>query len=249
MEGHDDVRVEDAVVDRTELLDNDESFKREEIRFGIARHRTDSLDRPSVGEICVHGRMVAAEGASQPLVYRGDQHRCVTADGELVVPGGNRAVAFEAIDPALDRMPLLVVVLVETGRAATVGAELSTVANLVRLLRYGALHATSPQVGAVRAGAVRLVRPDPVRLRARAAGPGPRHADGVQDRLELRAVVSLAGGDEQGQRLLPLLDRQVQLRGQPTARAAEAVVIGLGVDGSRRLLLEIPFLRAPEACW
>ncbi|GDY70268.1 hypothetical protein SAV14893_096610 [Streptomyces avermitilis] len=47
----------------------------------------------------------------------------------------------------------------------------------------------------------------------------------------------LASGDEQRQRLLPLLDRQVQLGGQPAARASEAVVVGLGVDAAGRLLL------------
>ncbi|GKQ40847.1 hypothetical protein [Streptomyces sp. A012304] len=54
----------------------------------------------------------------------------------------------------------------------------------------------------------------------------------------------LAGGDEQGQRLLSLLDRQVQLGGQPAARAPESVVVGLSVDAAGRLLLEIPFLRS-----
>ncbi|MFC9669808.1 hypothetical protein [Streptomyces sp. NPDC056949] len=38
------------------------------------------------------------------------------ADSQVVVPGGDRAVAREPVDPALDRMPLLVVVLLELGR-------------------------------------------------------------------------------------------------------------------------------------
>jgi hypothetical protein len=46
-----------------------------------------------------------------------------------------------------------------------------------------------------------------------------------------------------------MLDRQVQLGGQPTARAPEAVVVGLDVDPAGRLLLQIPLLRAPAACW
>lgn len=54
--------------------------------------------------------MVAAADVSQPLVYCGDQHRRVTADGEFVVPRRDRTVALESIDPALDRVPLLVVV-------------------------------------------------------------------------------------------------------------------------------------------
>lgn len=155
---------------------------------------------------------------------------------------------LQAVDPALDRVPLLVVVLVELGRAAAPGAELSTVACLVYLLRDGALLTTSTQIGAVRAGAVRPVRANLVGLRARSARPGSRYPDAIEDRLELRTVVPLAGGYEQGQRLLSLLDRQVQLGGQSAARAPDAVVIGLGVDATRKFLLEIPFLRAPAAC-
>jgi hypothetical protein len=57
--------------------------------------------------------------------------------------------------------------------------------------------------------------------------------------------VPLASGDQQGQRLLSLLDRQVQFGCQPTRRAPEAMVVGLDVDAAGRLLLEIPFLHAP----
>ena len=71
----------------------------------------------------------------------------------------------------------------------------------------------------------------------------------MQDRLKLRAVVPLLGSDEQGQRLLSLLDRQVQLGRQPSARATEAVIIGFGVDAAGRFLLQCPLLRAPAACW
>ncbi|SEL25147.1 hypothetical protein SAMN05414137_1076 [Streptacidiphilus jiangxiensis] len=35
MKGQDEVRLEDFVVDKTQLFDNDESFKREQIRFGV----------------------------------------------------------------------------------------------------------------------------------------------------------------------------------------------------------------------
>jgi hypothetical protein len=60
--------------------------------------------------------------------------------------------------------------------------------------------------------------------------------------------VPLTGGNEQRQWLLSLLDRQVQLGGQPAARAPEAVVVGLGVDAAGRLLVQMPLLRAPAAC-
>ncbi|GAA0488732.1 hypothetical protein GCM10009544_57360 [Streptomyces stramineus] len=60
MKGQDDFGLKNVVVGRAELFHNDESFKREQIRCGIARHRTDPLHRPSVREICVHCHMVAA---------------------------------------------------------------------------------------------------------------------------------------------------------------------------------------------
>lgn len=60
MKGQDDVRLEDVVVGKADLFDNDKPFQREQLRFSIARHRTNPLDRPSVREVCVHCRRVAA---------------------------------------------------------------------------------------------------------------------------------------------------------------------------------------------
>lgn len=44
---------------------------------------------------------------------------------------------------------------------------------------------------------------------------GSRHPDAVEDLLELGTVVPLASGHKQGQRLLPLLDRQMHLGVSP----------------------------------
>ncbi|MFF7888125.1 hypothetical protein ACH40F_58875, partial [Streptomyces sp. NPDC020794] len=63
----------------------------------------------------------------------------------------------EAVDPALDRVPLTVVNLVELRRPATTGAELLGVADVVCLVRDGAADAASPQIGAVLAGGVSLI--------------------------------------------------------------------------------------------
>ncbi|MGW0730257.1 hypothetical protein, partial [Streptomyces mirabilis] len=75
----------------------------------------------------------------------------------------------------------------------------------------------------------------PVRARA-----GTGHPDGLQDLLELRAVVPVSRGDDQQERFLPLVDRQKQLGGQSSARASKAVVVGLGVDAAGRLFLQRP---------
>ena len=107
---------------------------------------------------------------------------------------------------------------------------------------------TSAQVVAVGSGPVGPVRPHPVRSPARPANAYAGYPDALQDWLELGAVVPLAGGDQEGERLLSVLDSQVHLGGQSAARAPERVVGGLGIDATGRLLLEIPLLRAPAAC-
>jgi len=87
-------------------------------------------------------------------------------------------------------------------------------------------------------------------------GPGPwpartgaGDADFVQDRLELRGVAALSGGEHNRHGLLPLLDGQVELGGQATARAAKAMVVRLDGDAAGRLGLQVPLFLAPAACW
>ena len=122
------------------------------------------------------------------------------ADGELVVAGGDGAVAFEPVYPALDSVALLVDPGVEGWWAAAGPALVLAVADLVGLFRDGAPDPTAPQAGAVGAGAVGLVCQYPPR-----AGPGPApagagDADAAQDGLELGlsprwpAVMTMARG-------------------------------------------------------
>lgn len=186
---------------------------------------------------------------SEPLVDGCDQHGRLVTDGQLVVPRGHRAMPFQAIDPALHCVAFLVVLLVEGRRPTAPTPELLSVANLVGLLRDGALDPASAQVGAVGARAVGFVGADLVRFGAWPSWPGAGNADAFEDWLELWAVVPVPGGDQERQRLLPLLGREVDLRGQAAAGAPEAVIVGLGVDPAGRLALQIPFLRAPAACW
>jgi len=158
-------------------------------------------------------------------------------------------VPFQSVDSALHRVALLVVVLVEGWRPAASGAELLAVADLVGLLRDSAFDSASAQVGAVRAGSVGFVGADLVGPGAWSSGTGAGDADAFEYGLELWAVVPVPGGDQQRQRLLPLFGRKVDLRGQTATGASEPVVIRLGVDPAGRLALQIPFLRAPAACW
>lgn len=196
----------------------------------------------SPGELAgLHRRFEVVPGAQA----QGDW----VADGEFLVPGGDRAVTLEAIDPAFDRVPLPIVDLVELRRPATVGAALLAVADLVGLVRDRAADPASPQVGAVLARGIRLVRPHAIGPGAGSARPDAGHADGLQDGLELRGVPALPGRDHDRHGLLALLDSQVQLGGQAAARASEPVVAGLDGDAAGRLLLQVPLSLDPAACW
>jgi hypothetical protein len=55
--------------------------------------------------------------------------------------------------------------------------------------------------------------------------------------------------DHHRQRLLPLLDGEVDFAGQTAPGASEAVVGRLDEDAAGRLLLEVPLFAAPAACW
>lgn len=134
---------------------------------------------------------------SKPLVDGCDQHFRLVAHSQLVVSRGHRAVPFQPVDPALHRVALLVVLLVEGRRPAASGAELLAVADLVVLLRDGASDPASAQVGAVRARAVGFVGTNPGRFGARSSGTGAGDADAFEDRLELRTVVPVSGSDQQ----------------------------------------------------
>lgn len=74
-----------------------------------------------------------------------------------------------------------------------------------------------------RAVVVCLVGGEAVGLPAWPAQPHPRDADLLQDQLELGAVRTLTWGDDQGQRAAEPVRAQVELAGEPAARAAQAL--------------------------
>lgn len=119
-----------------------------------------------------------------------------------------------------DGVAVLVQVGIMPDRAATARAFLLAVGCLVDLLRDDTADAASPQVGAVRAGGVRLVGGD-------RAGPGARAADrsanpdALQHRDEAGVVGGLTRGDDERQRPAPAVGREVGLGGQTTARATQ----------------------------
>src|SRR5689334_22179383 len=99
----------------------------------------------------------------EPFVDGCDGDGGFVADGEFVVFGGDGSVAFEPVDAAFDGVSLFVDFLVEGWSATSAPAAFLVVADLVCFLRDGAADASLPQVGAISARTVRLVRQHPVR--------------------------------------------------------------------------------------
>lgn len=94
---------------------------------------------------------------------------------------------------------------------------------LIRWFRNHGFDAASAQMAADRAGGIRLVTPERVRSRPRPAGLAfdsqLRH-----QRQQHRRVAGLTGGDERGQREPVAIDKLMDLRREPAARAADAVI-------------------------
>jgi hypothetical protein len=88
----------------------------------------------------------------EPFVDGSDVDGGFVADGQLVIPGGDGPVAFEAVDAAFNGVALLVQLGVEGGWPAARAALVPAVAGLVGFLRDGAPDSAPPQVGAVGAG-------------------------------------------------------------------------------------------------
>src|SRR5260370_37207732 len=124
----------------------------------------------------------------------------------------------------LDSVALLVQFGVEGWRAAAGAALVLAVADLGGLVWDGAPDPPSPQVGAVSPGTVGLISQHPPRPGAGTAPPRPGHPDPRHRGLDLRTVTTLPRGDDDRQRLLVLLTRQMDLGGQAPARAAQPMI-------------------------
>jgi len=122
-------------------------------------------------------------------------------------------------------MPLPVLGGVERRRSPAGRALLPPVGLLVGLDRDRRRDTAPAQIGPVGAGRVGLVGQHAHRSGARPSRTGPPwHPDPPQHGGELGAVGGLPGRHRRGQRLAPLLDRQVHLRRQATAGPAQRMI-------------------------
>jgi hypothetical protein len=188
--------------------------------------------------------------AAQPDVDRGEVDGGFVTYGQLVEASGHAAVLLEQVDAALHGVALFVGLCIERGRPATTRAELAPIGGLILLDRDDAPDPTAPQIGPVALRAVRLVTQYPIRPGTRPASIQTRYPDTFQHGSEVRAVSALPSGDQDRQWLAALLAAQMQLGGPATPRAPQRVVSRLHAGNSAGwLLLQIPFFRAPAACW
>jgi len=80
------------------------------------------------------------------------------------------------------------------------------------------------------------------------AGPQPQHPDAAQRDLEPREVTPPPSRDHDRQGLLSLSDSEAQPGGQATARVPKSCGLPARWTATRRLLAQIPLIRAPVAC-
>ncbi len=135
-------------------------------------------------------------------------------EGEFVVTGGEAAPLLVFVEASFDDVAALVVLDVVADRAPASGAATPAVPLLIR--RFGD-HRDDPafaQVGADRAGRVRLVSADPGGAGARPARPAPGDAEVIHQDREHRCVTCLTGTDEDDQRQTAAVDEVMDLRAQ-----------------------------------
>lgn len=114
---------------------------------------------------------------------------------------------------------------------------------MVPLIRRDGDHrpdAALAQVGADRAGGIRLVGDDYVWPGSEPSAT-TRYTEAGHDVGEGGCVARLAAGQDEREGTTAAVGSKMDLRGQSVAGAADGVVVGFAG--------RVPFLRAPAACW
>jgi hypothetical protein len=136
---------------------------------------------------------------------------------------------LESGNGSFDDVALPVAHRIDQGRAATPGAPAGSEGLLVGALRDGVGDPPLPQQPPTRGVAVAAVSDQVRRALAWSPRPWPGHSDGIQQWLQLGALMALTGGDQHRQWPTAAVAGQVDLGGQPAATAAEGLVaVGIG---------------------
>ena len=149
----------------------------------------------------------------------------MVADGQLVVAGGDGPVVLEPSDGPLDHVALAVAHQIDPRWAAPAWSPPGPGGLLVGPLGDGVgdpALAQQPPTGAV---AVAAVGDQMRRALARPSCPAwAGDSDGVQQRLQLGALVALAGGDQHPQRAPAAIAGEMELGGEPASATAQCLV-------------------------
>jgi hypothetical protein len=119
---------------------------------------------------------------------------------------------LELVEGTFDDVAALVAALVERRRAATVGAAVLAMPDLVGGLRDDALDPSVAQQRTDGLGRVRLVGSQLIGAGPWSTGPEARDAQMLEQRRERRTVAGLTGRDREDQRQAPSVNEGMDFR-------------------------------------
>ena len=178
-------------------------------------------------------------GSDQRADAHGRHHRL------SVEASRHRTELLEPVDAPLHHLAAPIALPVERQRPARPPSPASA---LIRPLRDGVRDATTAQQPPTPGVAVALVTDHVVGALSGPAPPRrPRHADAVQDGLQLGAVVALPRREHHAQRPTLAVAAKLQLGGQPTPGPAKR--LDRVMDDPLLTSPRAGRWRAPAACW
>src|ERR1035437_5722913 len=158
-------------------------------------------------------------------------------NGVLVVSGGEAAPVLDQGEGSFDNVAAAVGDGVVADGPSAGGAASDAVAFLVVGFGDHAGDAALPQVGADRAGGVRLVAEHPIRTGPGSSWPDARNVDRGEHGQAHRSVAGLARGEQDGQRPATAVDRGVSLRTRAATGTTQAMIVRFVLAAAQILVI------------
>src|SRR5260221_7361790 len=163
------------------------------------------------------------ESAFEPKDDGGQDEQRSVIDGALLVAGRQTTPLFEAIDAAFDDIAPRIDRFVEDQRTPWPSCSLRA---LVASLGNRVLDLPLAQQAAAARITIAFVSDEVIWSRPRSPAPSSAwDPDAVQDRLQLRTVMTVARRDHDGERPSAAITGEMKLGGQPSTAASEAFLL------------------------